>query len=1541
MTEIGKNSFLATPGSRILLVGWAPTAGSADSMSELTPLPTIPRTVEELRSCLIERCGVSADAIDTPPAPASPEDLYNSIVRTARGVSGSGAFGLVYIGHGVKDANGRTLFLATGSTRSLVRSYPESQALSFRRIAAAIRQHCRALRGLVVLDCCYSGLASPLPFAESSILFSSSSDTRISYAPEGSEHTAFSGELIRLLRADGARVGLTIADLAADLDSSCRDAGRPPVLHTLGKSALLRVTGQPPPATADGVRASAPPSEATVQPLCPYPGLRGFESADKWCFYGRESDTERLINDVSNGLFHSGPVVLVGKAGAGKSSLLRAGLLDAIDHGALGAGESDRWPRILMTPQDAPLAQLYRSLRALTSEHTLGVRVPYSTTESIQDELFVGLDSEVSEAVKTAVRTVRAVLAAYAQSKKLTKPRLILVIDQMEEVFTLSLPSEWETFLHVLRELCVYVDDRTSTPPALVVLGIRDDHYVRLAEARKDLPGLSHPSFLLNLDPDGLLRAIREPAALADVIVADDLLDRLTARMSVDGELGETPQTAAELLPQLSHALRQTWHIAQQRRPGSIGALTSEDFDAAGGLDGAVARTGKAVLAQADEDGQAAIRRLFLRLLTVGSSDVPTRRRLSNTEAEAIVGPGLLADLLHADLLTQREDSVEISQETLGNSWPELSEWIAQERSAVLVQIGLEQEAVKWVQWRERERSGPKTRLTRIMRSTKQLVLSGYLLTGANLIEAETWDSDPDHHARLNEQQGEFLRASIRRGRRNRRAFWSTVASLALFLTGAFVSLSIATYEADQRSRQAWLANGRALVAEAAAIANTDPRTALLLDVQATEMGDSSIVDVADNSLRDILTHTHYAGTIPSQQNSPVVGVAISSDGNTLAAVTDVGTLELWNWNASPPVLESTRQVGHGGALLAVAFSPVANLLAIAGADQQIVLWNTDDPSAPRELGRLSTQGGSITSLAFSGNGDVLASATGNGVNNGVVELWETSLPQSGKPRAVINAPLGSLNAVAVSADGREVAAAGTNGVTGVWRIVNPSDPVPISFLPNNQIRINTLAFSPNGPYLAAGAGDGTTTLWNLTIPSSAPSSVPIALVGHVGPVLAAAFSRDGSTLTAAGNDGSTITWNVSNPAHPLQEAVLQGADGADDSVVFSDDGETVLTGQADGAITKWTMHTAGLAQPYLKLEDPHQATAALGFSPDGRLLAAAGSGHVMLWDLSTSPKPTQLPVDLTEPGTITSIAFSPDGRQAAVGFATPDAPLASSIGLWDVANASRPIREATLNTQHGDVSAVEYTPNGHALAAASGDGTVQLWNVAGYTPSSPPPPDFPSVRDPSGPLTSLAISSDSHLLAAGVSQTDTHASDSDTAVWNIADPQTPKLVKILTDHTKSSLSVAFSPGASVLAGAGAEGRTYLWNLKALPTITVGSRPLPLLNSLSFSPSGRYLAGTSGAGAVAIYDLNSAGSPNSITTLSLSSGQDAVAFSPTNENILATSTQDGTTALWSLSNILEADSNPSSTACSLTGSSMTSKVWQRYVSFMPYRSTCS
>ncbi|ONI80375.1 hypothetical protein ALI22I_44390 [Saccharothrix sp. ALI-22-I] len=118
----------------------------------------------------------------------------------------------------------------------------------------------------------------------------------------------------------------------------------------------------------DGVtrRAEAPDADGE----CPYPGLAAFTAEQSQWFFGRDALTARLVERAAERLDEGGPLVVVAPSGAGKSSLLRAGLLTAIDRGALPVRGSARWPRLVLTPTDQPVLEHERDQRAAARRRT-------------------------------------------------------------------------------------------------------------------------------------------------------------------------------------------------------------------------------------------------------------------------------------------------------------------------------------------------------------------------------------------------------------------------------------------------------------------------------------------------------------------------------------------------------------------------------------------------------------------------------------------------------------------------------------------------------------------------------------------------------------------------------------------------------------------------------------------------------------------------------------------------------------------------------------------------------------------------------------------------------------------------------------------------------------------------------------------------------------------------------------------------------------------------------------------------------------------
>lgn len=172
-------------------------------------------------------------------------------------------------------------------------------------------------------------------------------------------------------------------------------------------------------------------------PECPYPGLVGYGPEEASCFFGRDVEVEELLGEAANALYGWVPLVLVGESGVGKSSLLRAGLLAGVENGGLDTSGSDRWPHLVMAPGSEPLIAFSRGLAEIIEES--GLDLPVLTRPAGP--------GQVGPAVK-------ALVSALDEAVGTEGSRLVLVIDQAEELFTQCDAVDRDAFRDLVDELC-------------------------------------------------------------------------------------------------------------------------------------------------------------------------------------------------------------------------------------------------------------------------------------------------------------------------------------------------------------------------------------------------------------------------------------------------------------------------------------------------------------------------------------------------------------------------------------------------------------------------------------------------------------------------------------------------------------------------------------------------------------------------------------------------------------------------------------------------------------------------------------------------------------------------------------------------------------------------------------------------------------------------------------------------------------------------------------------------------------------------------
>lgn len=569
---------------------------------------------------------------------------------------------------------------------------------------------------IVWLDCCNSGAITEIEFTQADphnrgrardICFIAASRS-FEEAYEGLEgsHGVLTNALLSGLSPDEYPTGQWITNYsladsinrAMEIERQQNRIPQRPVFSNFGQSIQLTQGS----ADFDASRQNLLPN------FCPYVGLDAFDIDRAKYFYGRDTLVDQLCAAVNPAI--SNFLTVLGPSGSGKSSVVRAGLMHQLSLGQKVSG-SDRWHLLrIVRPGDDPIQGLASAFVDSELEESDRQQQQQQALEVIYEQADKGLIDLV---------------------KRYDAPRVVMVIDQFEEAFTLCQdPDIRQDFFRIL----MLAVEQSET--LCLVIAMRSDFFGKCTEYVYSGLAKKIQNNLVTVTPmtiDELTQAVTRPADAVGLTVSPALL----TQMLID------VQNSMISLPLLQFTLTELWKYWHERwqeakreslpLPLEETQLTFSDYKLLGGIEGTLERRADEEYELLDDDERDIAKLIFLELTQLGEYTEDTRRQLPMDilveRIESMAGSEesirkVIQALASAKLLVTHEERqtavVDIAHEFLISSWSKFKDWIKENREELKTKRRIESEALEWVR-----QGKPKE--------------PAFLLQGRKLIEAEKY----------------------------------------------------------------------------------------------------------------------------------------------------------------------------------------------------------------------------------------------------------------------------------------------------------------------------------------------------------------------------------------------------------------------------------------------------------------------------------------------------------------------------------------------------------------------------------------------------------------------------------------------------------------------------------------------------------------------------------------------------------------------------------------------------------------------------------
>lgn len=981
----------------------------------------------------------------------------------------------------------------------------------------------------------------------------------------------------------------------------------------------------------------------------PFPGLRPFSPSEAHLFFGRDGQSEEILQNLAANRF----AAVLGASGSGKSSLIYCGLLPTLLGGFLHNGRT-KWRIAISRPGSSPIRNLSQSLAEAFSGRG-------------SDE-----DTEAEANINLAMlkRSASGITTVVQQCKLAQDENLLILVDQFEELFRYQYSGKDTDAADLADHFVNLIVDavRQTQLPIYVVITMRSD-FIGDCSPYQHLTKLINDSHYLipRMNRDDFRSAIVGPVAVAQGRISDQLAQLLL------NEMGNNPDN----LPILQHALMRTWDYWVEQTDASE-PMGIAEYEAIGRLERALSNHANEAFDELTVN-QKRVCEVVLKSLTEKGGDNRGIRRPTKVSDLAHIAETTPEEVMHVVEVFRAKGRtfltpgpsvgltpssvVDISHESLMRVWDKLKVWVEEESSAVKMYIRLAESADLFSEGRTSLWGPPDLQLATAWRNKQNPNLAWAVRYHPAFERTMVY---------LRTSEEEYLAQEENKIRLQKRAIRrSRIVALILGTAGmisiglgilaliqrqdalkagneAIEQRQLAVLQAEEAEKQRLLAEQsekealeqQRLAEESQQLANQQralalqslneaDRQRLIAEEQSLEalrqqkLAENSAIkaqeqqQLAEKASRDaerrrmlsiarsmavksqqMRTDTLLKGQLAYQAyhfNKNFQGIPYDPD-IFGALYSGMRFFRGLNFNVFPQHNTFVRT-----------FAAVGNRIYSSGSDGQLVSMNPDGSGLEVNLNNLSI----VKKLAPFGT--TLYALTNNSIL--AYDTQSKGVQTQGMPLPdgldLFVGPNGQLILI------QNLSVRVSDGFNNAFREVYKSGS-----------RINAATFNPATSTLYIGTLDGAVWKLNPLLPEGASATIFTTIPGSG---WSAMGYHPQKSLLAAGfgnNQGAVYIWNTSS-SEPI--AVLRGHNAKITGISFSSDGSLMATSSYDGTMRLW--HTTDLNTLPMIFDDHESWVTTTAFAPGNQIILTGDrNGRVRLFPTTAQQLATQYCNHITQP---------------------------------------------------------------------------------------------------------------------------------------------------------------------------------------------------------------------------------------------------------------------------------------------------------------------